>query len=129
MDSRHHVTFDGTYHIGFCPTSRRNVLVNQVDTRLKKFLTTKAPELQTDSVEMEGMPDHVYLLVQCDPQCGIHPVVKPLQGHTAPILRQVFPCLKRRLPALTVDECGFGGDRGAGPRAVGKRYIAEQKGK
>ncbi len=63
-DSHQNVTVDGTNHVVFCPASRRNVLVNGVDTRLKELLTIKAPELQTDSVEMEVMPDHGHLLFQ-----------------------------------------------------------------
>lgn len=46
------------------------------------------------------MPDYVHLLIQCDPQFGIHRVVKHLKGYTSRILRQKFPPLKSRLPSL-----------------------------
>ncbi|GAJ45064.1 hypothetical protein GT2_26_00230 [Parageobacillus thermoglucosidasius NBRC 107763] len=49
---------------------------------------------------MEIMPDYVHLLIQCDPQFGIHRVVKHLKGYTSRILRQKFPPLKSRLPSL-----------------------------
>ena len=76
VESNHTITFDCKYHVVFCPKYRRKVLVDGVDTRLKELLSTKAHELQTDLMEMEVMPDHVHLLVHCDPQCGIHRVIK-----------------------------------------------------
>ncbi|GAJ40745.1 putative transposase [Parageobacillus caldoxylosilyticus NBRC 107762] len=49
---------------------------------------------------MEIMPDHVHLLIQCDPQFDIHRVIKHLKGYASRILRQEFPHLKSRLPSL-----------------------------
>jgi len=33
-----------------------------------------------DILEMEVMPDHVHLLLEIDPQLGIHRVVKQIKG-------------------------------------------------
>ncbi len=71
IESHHNITFDGKYHVVFCPKYRRKVLVDGVDTRLKELLNSKAHELRTDIVEMEVMPDHVHLLIECDPQFGM----------------------------------------------------------
>ncbi|SEN76112.1 putative transposase, partial [Lihuaxuella thermophila] len=49
---------------------------------------------------MEIMPDHVHLLIQCDPEFGIHRAVKHLKGYTSRILRKEFPYLKSRIPSL-----------------------------
>ena len=51
-------------------------------------------------IEMEVMPDHVHLLVGCDPQFGIHRLIKLLKGYSSHQLRLEFPSLKRRLPSL-----------------------------
>ena len=83
IESHHNITFDGKYPVVFCPKYRRKVLVNGVDTRLKEWLSIKAHELQANIVEMEVMPDHVHLLIQCDPQLEIHRVVKQLKGYTS----------------------------------------------
>ncbi len=127
MESNHNITFDCKYHVMFCPKYRRKVLVNGVDARLKELLNSKARELRTDIVEMEVMPDHVHLLIQCDPQFGIHRVIKQLKGYTSHVLRQEFPILKRRLPSLWTNSY-FVATVGAVHLDVVKRYIEDQKG-
>ncbi|PSR20132.1 MAG: IS200/IS605 family transposase [Sulfobacillus acidophilus] len=127
VESNHNITFDCKYHVVFCPKYRRKVLVDGVDTRLKELLNTKAHELQSDIMEMEVMPDHVRLLVQCDPQFGIHRVVKQLKGYTSHVLRQEFPSLKRRLPSLWTNSY-FVATVGAVQLDGVKRYIEDQKG-
>ena len=57
-----------------------------------------------ERIESEVMPDHVHLLVGCDPQFGMHRLVKLLNGHTSPALRAEFPALKRRLPSLWTNQ-------------------------
>ena len=108
----------------FYPKYRRKVLVNGVDTGLKEVLNTKAHELQTDILEMEILPDHMHLLIQCDPQFGIHRVVKQLKGYTSHVLRREFPSLKP--VALAVDAFVFCGHRGGCGQTL---YIENQKGK
>ena len=73
------------------------------------------------------MPDHVHLLIQCDPQFGIHRVIKQLKGYTSHVLRQEFPILKRRLPSLWTNSY-FVATVGAVHLDVVKRYIEDQKG-
>ncbi|WP_241717188.1 IS200/IS605 family transposase, partial [Sulfoacidibacillus ferrooxidans] len=97
-DSNHNVTFDCKYHVVFCPKYRRKVLVEPIDERLKALLSEKATYIQAEIVEMEIMPDHVHLLIKCDPQYGIHKVVKQLKGYTSKVLRDEFKSLKSRLP-------------------------------
>lgn len=45
-------------------------------------------------VEMEVMSDHVHLLVDVDPQCGIHRLIKQIKGRSLRLLREEFPELK-----------------------------------
>ena len=44
------------------------------------------------------MPDHVHLLVEIDPQYGIHRLVKEIQGFSSRVLRSEFRQLTTRLP-------------------------------
>jgi putative transposase len=46
------------------------------------------------------MPDHVDLLIDVDPQFGVHRAVKRFKGATSRYLRLEFPELKSRLPSL-----------------------------
>jgi putative transposase len=126
VESNNNVTFDCKYHIVFCPKYRRKVLVDSVETRLKALLLEKAREIKTEIVEMEIMPDHVHLLIKCDPQYGIHKVVKQLKGYTSRILRDEFKRLKSRLPSLWTNSY-FVATVGTVQLDVIKKYIEEQK--
>jgi putative transposase len=87
-------------HVVFCPKYRRKVLVDGVDTRLNVLLQETVERWGQEFVECEVMPDHVHLLVGCDPPFGIHRFVKFVKGATAHQLRHEFPALKRKLPSL-----------------------------
>ena len=86
--SNNNVVYSCKYHVVWCPKYRRKVLINGVDVRLKELLTEYAANLSVDILEMEIMPDHVHMLLEVDPQFGIHKAVKSFKGYTSRILRQ-----------------------------------------
>ena len=126
LDSNHNITFDCKYHVVFCPKYRRKVLITPIDTRLEALFVEKATEIQAEIVEMEIMPDHVHLLIKCDPQYGIHKVVKQLKGYTSKVLRDEFKSLKSRLPSLWTNSY-FVATVGTVQPDVIKKYIEEQR--
>jgi putative transposase len=67
--------------------------------RLKELIQHACGATQSDLIEMEVMPDHVHLL-DCDPQFGIHRLVRGIKGRTSRVLRQEFQVLRTRLPTL-----------------------------
>ena len=73
--SNNNVVYSCKYHVVWCPKYRRKVLINGVDVRLKELLTEYAANLSVDILEMEIMPDHVHMLLEVDPQFGIHKAV------------------------------------------------------
>jgi putative transposase len=89
--SKNNVVYSCKYHVIFCPKYRRPVLVNAIASRLKELLAQIAIEINIEIIEMEVMPDHVHLLVEVDPQFGIHRVVKRFKGATSRYLRLEFP--------------------------------------
>lgn len=68
--------------------------------RLKHIISEVCQEHQAELVQLEVMPDHVYVLVECDPPFGIHRFVRLLKGRSSRFLRQEFPVLKCKLPTL-----------------------------
>lgn len=124
--TNNNVCYSCKYHVVWCPKYRRKVLVGGVDTRLKELLLQTAAEHAADIIEMEVMPDHVHLLLEVDPQYGIHKVVKQMKGRSSRILRQEFPWLKSRLPTLWTNSY-FVSTVGGAPLAVIKHYIENQK--
>jgi putative transposase len=120
------IVFSCKYHVVFCPKYRRQVLVNGVERRLKQIIAEVAEETDSILVETEVMPDHVHLLIEVDPQLGIHRVVKAIKGRSSRLLRNEFPRLKSRLPTLWTNSY-FVSTVGGAPLAVIKRYIENQK--
>jgi putative transposase len=72
------------------------------------------------------MPDHVHLLVVCDPQYGIHRLVKQIKARSSRLLRQEFPHLKSRIPTLWTNSY-FVATTGGATLDVIKRYVENQR--
>jgi putative transposase len=100
--------------------------VDGVDVRLKAILQEVARERQAEIIELEVMPDHVHLLVEVDPQFGIHRLVKLMKGRSSRLLRQEFPWLTSRLPTLW-SHSYFCSTVGGAPLEVIKQYVEGQK--
>lgn len=128
MRSNHNVVYTCWYHVVFCPKYRRKVLTPPIDERLKTIFAEQIERWGQELMEMEVMPDHVHLLVGCDPQFGIHRLIKLLKGHSSHALRQEFPVLKRRLPSLWTNSY-FCATTGGVTLETLKRYVENQKGK
>ncbi len=124
--SNSNVTYSCKYHLVWCPKWRRRVLVDNIDARLKALLLEVATERGAEIIEMEVMPDHVHVLVEVDPQFGIHRLVKLLKGRSSRVLRSEFPVLRRKLPTLWTNSY-FVATVGGAPLSVIKRYIEDQK--
>lgn len=128
MRSNNNVVYICRYHVVFCPKYRRKVLTPPIDERLTVILTEQMERWGQELIEMEVMPDHVHLLVGCDPQFGIHRLVKLLKGHSSHALRAEFPALKRRLPSLWTNSY-FVSTVGGVTLDTLKRYVESQKGR
>jgi putative transposase len=83
-------------------------------------------EHQAEVLSLDIQPDHVHLLVEVDPQFGIHRLVRLMKGHSSRLLRQEFPKLKTRMPTLWTNSY-FVSTVGGAPLAVIKQYIEHQK--
>ena len=124
--SNNNVVYSCKYHVVWCPKYRRKVLVNGIAVRLKELIEEICCELRIDVIEMEIMPDHVHLLMEVDPQFGIHKAVKQIKGRTSRILRQEFGTLRSRLPSQWTNSY-FVSTVGVAPLSVIKQYIENQK--
>jgi putative transposase len=124
--SNNNVVYLCKYHVVWCPKYRRKVLVNGVDERLKVILREVAEERHAQIIELEVMPDHVHVLVEVDPQFGIHRLVRSMKGRSSRLLRQEFAWLRSRLPTLWTNSY-FVATVGGAPLSVIKQYIENQK--
>ncbi len=124
--TNHNVYYTCKYHVVWCPKYRRKVLIENIAQRLEQIIATACQERQCDILRLEIMPDHVHLLVECDPQFGIHRLVRLIKGRSSRLLRQEFPTLKSKLPTLWTNSY-FVSTVGGEPLAVIKQYIENQK--
>lgn len=124
--SNNNVVYSCKYHVVWCPKYRRSVLVKPVDARLKVLIRETAAARRCEVVELEGMPDHVHLLVEIDPQYGVHRLIREIKGRSSHALRKEFPSLATRLPTLWTNSY-FVSTVGGSPMAIVKQYIENQK--
>ena len=120
------IVYSCKYHVVWCPKYRRKVLVNGVDSRLKELIIQICQEIQVEIIEMEIMPDHLHLLIEVDPQFGVHKAIKRIKGKTSRILRQEFPYLTTKLPTLWTNSY-FVSTVGGAPLDKIEEYIKNQK--
>jgi putative transposase len=124
--SNNNVVYSSKYHVVWCPKYRKSLLVGRVQSRLKTIISNVVSERKADVIEMEIMPDHVHLLVEVDPQYGIHRRIKQIKGRSSRILRSEFRDLRTRVPTLWTNSY-FVSTVGGSPLAVIKQYIEDQK--
>ena len=124
--SNNNIVYSCKYHVVWCSKYRRKILTNGIDTRLKELLLEYAANIPVDIMELEIMPDHVYILMEADPQFGIHKTVKSLKGYSSKILRSEYPSLKTRMPSLWTNSY-FASTAGSAPLDVIRQYIENQK--
>ena len=120
------VVYRCAYHVVWCPKYRRPVIEGAVDERLKQIIREVCAERECNLIELETMPDHVHLLVECDPQYGIHRLVKQIKGRSSRVLRQEFDSLRSRLPTLWTNSY-FVATVGGAPLGIVKQYVANQR--
>lgn len=126
MRTNANIAFQCAYHVVWCPKYRRKVIGGRMEQRLKDIIVEVIEEKGAWLIEMETMPEHVHLLVEVDPQLGVHKLVKAIKGRSSRLLRQEFSWLKSRLPTLWTNSY-FVATVGGAPLSVINRYVESQK--
>jgi putative transposase len=85
------------YHIVWSTKYRKNILVNNIDKRLKEMLHDQAKVLGFKIIIIETDRDHVHILIECAPQHYIPNILKALKGNSARELMKEFPEIKKQL--------------------------------
>jgi putative transposase len=121
----HKTVHSAKYHLVWCPTYRRRVLVGGVDMWLKAILGEVAAEIGAEVIEVEVMPHHVHLLAEVPPTVPLWRFVGLLKGRSSHLLRMEVPRL-RRLPGLW-SPSWFVSTVGGTPAGVVRRSVADQQ--
>jgi putative transposase len=124
--SNKNVVYSSKYHVVWCPKYRRKVLVDKVAKRLFELIHKAASRYRAEVIALEIRPDQVHLLVEVDPQLGIHRLIKRLKGVTSHDLTKEFASLRTRLPSLWTNSYFCSTVAGA-PLEVIRQYVENQK--
>ena len=124
--SNANIVYSCKYHVVWCSKYRRRVLEGAVEIDLKAIIRQIAKERKAEVIELEVMPDHVHLLVEVDPQYGIHRLVKQIKGRSSRILRSKYKELRSRIPTLWTNSYFVSTVGGATLKTI-KQYIESQK--
>lgn len=123
--SNKNVVYSNKYHCVWCTKYRRNLLKGDIKNRLLHILKEVIAERSSTLIESEVMPDHLHLLIEVDPQYGIHKLVKQMKGRSSRYLRKEFPKVKSRVPTLWTNSYFLSSVGGAPLNAI-KEYIKNQ---
>ena len=122
-----HLVYDCKYHVVFCPKYRRKIFKNGLDEFVKEEFLRIANRREFTIESMEVMPDHVHLVISCNPRYGIMNCIRALKRESVQPMHAFDSTLVHRLPNIWT--------RGAYIATVGtvsldiiKQYIEDQKG-
>ena len=124
--SNNNIVYSCNYVVVFCTKYRRKVLVGGVAERLKTLIPEICGSLDIELLEMKINPEYVHLLLDVDPQLGIHKAVKQIKGRTSHVLRDEYRQLTTKIPSLWTNSY-FVSTVGSVPADVFMRYIESQK--
>ena len=124
--SNRNIVYSCKYHVVFCPKYRRKVLTELIQKDLSLIILEICGMRKAEIIATELMPDHVHILVEIDPQYGIHKLIKEIKGKSSYILRKNHPTLRSRLPTLWTNSY-FVSTVGGAPLSVIKQYVENQK--
>lgn len=113
------------YHIIWIPKYPKKVLVGKVRTRLVELLHEKCEVMNWEILALEGIPDHLHILLATSPASSVEEVRQHLKGYTSFRLRQEFPHLARMKSLWT--RSYFASTAGNISSTMIERYIAEQR--
>jgi putative transposase len=74
----------------------------------------------------DAVNDHAHLLVEVDPQYGIHRLIKEIKGNSSRNLRIKYKNLRTKLPTLWTNSY-FVSTVGGAPIEIIKQYVENQK--
>tara|TARA_B100000929_G_C15492275_1_gene414853 strand:- start:1612 stop:2019 length:408 start_codon:yes stop_codon:yes gene_type:complete len=124
--SNKNIVYSCKYHIVWCTKYRRDIIKNNIENDLKNIIHNLANDLNVEIIEIETMPDHIHLLVDVDPQFGVHKFIKRVKGRSSRILRDKYEEIRKRIPTLWTNSY-FVSSVGGTTLDVIKKYIEEQK--
>ena len=124
--SNNNLVYSCKYHVVWCTKYRRSVLNDIVRAELKAIILEICIKRKSEILALELTADHVHLMIEADPQYGIHKLIKEIKGRSSHFLRKNHKHLRTRLPTLWTNSY-FISTVGGAPLSIIKQYIEDQK--
>ena len=121
-----HVIYKCAYHIVCVPKYRLRILQGEIKDLIVSDINKLCEWKGCEVLKLNVQEDHVHLLVEVDPQLGIHKLIKRIKGRSSRFLRLEFPHLRSRLPTLWTNSY-FVSTVGGAPLEIIKQYVEKQK--
>lgn len=100
------------YHVVFAVRNRNSLIVPAVKSELYKYITGIVQKQNQKLFIINGMPDHVHLLLNCKPDINLSNLVKEIKEHSTKFINS-----KKIIPRKFYWQAGFGAF------SVGKREL------
>jgi REP element-mobilizing transposase RayT len=111
------------YHIVFSTKHRASLITPELETRLYPFMGGIVRDLRCTLLAINGMPDHVHLLVRYRPNLSHSELLQQIKGRSSKWINETFP----QIGHFSWQE-GYGGftvSKSVVPEV--ETYIARQK--
>jgi len=120
------IVFSCKYHVVWCTKYRRKILDGTTQLDLKNIIVNVCADRDCEIAALETTENHVHLLVEVDPQYGIHRLIKEIKGKSSHTLRRKYKYLRTRVPSLWTNSY-FVSTVGGAPLEKIKEYVENQK--
>jgi len=94
--------------------------------QLEQLIKNECKKYRAELVSVEVMSDHIHLLVDVDPQFGVHKLIKRIKGMSSRVLRDTFRELRTKLPTLWTNSYFVATTGGVTIEKI-KEYVENQK--
>ncbi len=71
------------YHIVFAVRNRESFIIPKIKNELYKYITGVVTNQKQKLIAINGMPDHVHLLINCKPSIKLSDLVKEIKEHSS----------------------------------------------
>ncbi len=97
LDSNNHSVFSLHYHLILVIKYRRQVLNNDISTRLKEIFEYISPNYNLILEEWEHDKDHVHVLFKAHPNSELSKFINAYKSASSRLIKKEFPSIKKQL--------------------------------
>lgn len=75
-------------HIVFGTKNRKPLINSDIENQIHKYLTKQLNQLECKVIAINGMPDHIHILISSNPKLSVASIIKQLKGSSSHWINQ-----------------------------------------